>query len=111
MAATLAKMDQSIRAGKDGEDLEYELKVGGYFIRLAELDIRRQIWELSNNIDESMRQTAVTVRKAVDAMPNEKFSIPEKSPTAKGTGRVLKQDGIKQFGSGSVYKERVRQSV
>jgi len=111
MAATLAKMDQSIRAGKDGEDLDYELKVGGYFIRLAELDIRRQIWELSNNIDESMRQTAVTVRKAVDAMPNEKFSIPEKSPTAKGTGRVLKQDGIKQFGSGSVYKERVRQPV
>jgi hypothetical protein len=41
-----------------------------------------------------------------DSLPNSEYVIPERSPVAKGTGRVNKQDGIKQFPGDAVEAAR-----
>ena len=45
--------------------------------------------------------------KHSNSQANSDYVIPEHSPNAKGTGKVVKQDGIKQFGSGSVVSKPV----
>ncbi len=101
--AVLSRLDRDLRAGNNGrEELAYDLSVAKYFIRWAEHDFRRQIRDLHDNIDESMRQTAAAVRKYADSLPNGDYIIPESSPVAKGTGRVPDQSAIPQFGSGSL---------
>jgi alkylation response protein AidB-like acyl-CoA dehydrogenase len=103
-AAVLSRLDQTIRAGHDGVDVDYELSVGGYFLRHANLEIAREFRSLRENVDQSMRKTAAAVRKHIDTLPNEDFAVPERSPNAMGTGRELPQEHIKQFSSGSIFQ-------
>jgi len=51
-----------------------------------------------------MLAAAAAALKYSETLPNELFTIPEKSPVAAGTGRRPKQDGIKQF-PGEKYVE------
>ena len=52
---------------------------------------------LTDNADRSMARASAAALAHNDALPNAEFSIPERSPIAKGTGRELNQQGIKQF--------------
>jgi len=107
-AAVLGRLDRTLRSNQDGTEVEYEMAAGGYFLRHADLEMRSEIRQLRENIDEALRSSIPVIRKYIDGLPNEKFMIPESSPNAKGTGREVKQDSIKQFGSGSVFGERVK---
>jgi len=97
MLCVLSRLDMQIRSGEEGIDFERDRTAAMYFLELAELWIRENWRALKRNADVSMRvaaQAAITVN---DTLPNDRFSIPEKSPTAQGTGRSVDQSAIKQF--------------
>jgi alkylation response protein AidB-like acyl-CoA dehydrogenase len=96
-ACVLSKLDRDIRAGIDTERLERDKAAATYFMDMAESAIGRCFHELFDNDDDSMRAAAAAAMRYTEKLPNDKFAIPESSPNAAGTGRVLKQDGIKQF--------------
>ena len=68
-----------------------------HFFELAETAIHHNFRDLYENPDDTMLAAAAAALKYSDSLPNSDFVIPEKSPNARGTGRKLKQDGIKQF--------------
>jgi hypothetical protein len=100
-AATLAKLDSDVRAhaGNGANDTEFQRDKAAaiHFFDLAQREIEANIVELYSNADESMLASAEAAMKHSQGEANGAFSIPEKSPIAKGTGRAVKQDGIKQF--------------
>ncbi|MCC6320146.1 MAG: acyl-CoA dehydrogenase family protein [Phycisphaerales bacterium] len=99
-ACTLAKLDADIRAHKgNGADLEHarDKAAAFHFFDLAELEILERFRACYENPDPSMFTAADAAMKYTASLPNSLFVIPERSPTAKGTGKPVKQDGIKQF--------------
>lgn len=99
-ACTLSKLDHDLRAanGNTGDaEFERDRTAAVHFFDLAEVAIHQNFRELYENADDSMLAAAAASIKHNDTLPNSEFVIPERSPTAAGTGRVNKQDGIKQF--------------
>lgn len=101
-ACTLSKLDASIRRG-NGSDLDYERKTALHFCSLAHHQFHQNIRALRDNPDATQKNAAEAALKYLEGMPNSDFVIPESSPIAKGTGKELKQDGIPQFGAGSLF--------
>ena len=105
---TLARLDADIRkhGGNGAADVEYQRDKAGamHFFDLAELEIHQNIRELYEHADDTMLAGAAAAIAHNETLPNKDFVIPEKSPTSKGTGRVNRQDGIKQFPGGSTTK-------
>ena len=118
MACTLSRLDRDLRRanGAADKDLEFQRDKAAaeHFFDIAELSIRDNLRALSDNADPSMLKAADAALRLSETLPNELFSIPERSPVAAGTGRRLKQDGIKQFpgeshaqaGAGQSYAAR-----
>lgn len=110
-ACTLSRLDADTRghAGNGAEDLEFQRDRAAamHFFDLAELAITANFRALYENPDDTMVTAAQAAIKLNDTQPNGDFSIPERSPVAMGTGRKLKQDGIKQF-PGKAYAESRR---
>lgn len=100
-ACTLSRLDRDLRRvnGAAGEDLEFQRDKTAalHFCDMAEVAVHANLRALIENADETMLRAADAALKHNDTLPNDQFSIPERSPTAAGTGRRLKQDGIKQF--------------
>lgn len=96
-ACTLSRLDLDIRKGGEGAEFERDKAAAKHFFDLAEETIRDNFRRLYENTDDTMLEAASAALKYTETLPNELFSIPEKSPVAAGTGRRLKQDGIKQF--------------
>jgi alkylation response protein AidB-like acyl-CoA dehydrogenase len=106
MACCLARVDRSIRNGTNGQGLQDELRIVRHICHMADDEIALNIRALRHNTDATMPECAAAAVRAVDALPNAHYSIPEKTPdtAARGTGRVADQTHIRQFGSGSVAK-------
>lgn len=104
-ACTLSKLDHDLRlanghAGPHAEqdlELERDRTAALHFFDLAENSIHHNFRELYENTDDTMLTAAAAAIRHNDTLPNSDFAIPERSPVAAGTGRTLKQDGIKQF--------------
>ncbi len=96
-ACTLSKLDSDMRHGADGLEFERDRAAAIHFFDLAENAVHCCFRELYENADETMLKAADAAMKHNDSLPNSEFAIPEKSPNARGTGRVAKQEGIKQF--------------
>jgi alkylation response protein AidB-like acyl-CoA dehydrogenase len=100
-ACTLSKLDADCRkhAGNGATDLEFQRDRAAaiHFFDLAEREIERLFRELYENADDSMLAAADAALKWSEAQPNGQFIIPERSPSAKGTGRTPGQNGIKPF--------------
>lgn len=100
-ACTLSRLDMDLKAhGTNGAaDTEFQRDKAAalHFFDLAEVEIFSRFRELYENADETMLKGADAAMKHNATLANNKFIIPERSPTAKGTGRTAKQDGIKQF--------------
>jgi len=94
---TLGRLDMDIRAGEDGTEMARNKAAAEHFFDLAELEIKKRFAALRENADKSMLAAAEAALAHAETMPNSDYSIPERSPNAMGTGRELKQDGIKQF--------------
>jgi acyl-CoA dehydrogenase family protein 9 len=113
-ACTLSKLDKDLRAANghaaSGADPEFirDRAAATHFFDLAENAIHTNIRELYENTDDTMLPAADAAIAYTDTLPNAAFSIPEKSPVAKGTGRELRQDGIKQFPGDKHAGERLQ---
>ena len=90
-------MDQLIRSGSRTLEFERDRAAFEHAFDLLEMRIRSNLGELRKNADESMRRAASASRRYNDSLPNEYFYIHEASPSAKGTGKVIKPDHIRQF--------------
>lgn len=97
VACALSKLDQQIENNESGIEFERDKAAAFHFIDLAELAVNENINQLTKNADNSMRLAADAALKHNDTLPNNDFVIPEKSPNAKGSGRVNHQEHIKQF--------------
>jgi acyl-CoA dehydrogenase family protein 9 len=106
-ACTLSRLDHDLRAanGAAGDtELERDRAAAHHFFDLAEVAIHTNFRELYENADDTMLSTAAAAIRHSDTQPNSDFVIPERSPVAKGTGRINRQDGIKQF-PGDAYAD------
>ncbi len=98
---TLSRLDADLRrhAGNGAGDAEFarDKAAAMHFFDLAELEIHQNFRELYQHADDTMFDAASAAIRFTETLPNKDFVVPEKSPTAAGTGRVNRQDGIKQF--------------
>jgi hypothetical protein len=98
-AAVLSKLDRQIRDGElTGDAGVRDRRAAEHFMELADLEIAAAFRALrGNHADGSMLSAADAALRHSAGLPNDRFVIPERSPSARGTGRVNRQDGIKQF--------------
>jgi acyl-CoA dehydrogenase family protein 9 len=96
-ACTLSRLDHDVREGGEGPEFERNRAAAMHFFSLAEVAIHHNFREIYENSDDTMLKAADAALKHNATLPNSDYSIPERSPVAKGTGRKLKQEGIKQF--------------
>lgn len=101
IACVLSRLDRDMRRANGAADTDLEFQrdkaAAEHFVDIAELAIRENLRALTDNADNSMLRAADAALKHNNTLANGEFSIPERSPTAAGTGRRLRQDGIKQF--------------
>lgn len=97
LSASLSKMDRQLRSAESGVEFERDRTAFAHLFDLLEIEFDRNLDELRNNADESMRVAAKAARAHNDTLPNDRFYIHEASPSAKGTGRSIQTDHIKQF--------------
>jgi alkylation response protein AidB-like acyl-CoA dehydrogenase len=107
MVATLSRIDGQIRSGESGTAFENDRASALHFLDLAEVEIAESTRRLWRNADESLIEAAETAIALNDTIPNERFIIPEKSPTAAGTGRTPDQSAIRQFPGNSTVAEEL----
>lgn len=94
---TLSRLDMDMRNGESGTEFERNKAAAIHFFDIAELAIHAAFRELHENADDTMLAAAKAALAHSSTLDNSLFAIPESSPSDKGTGRVLKQDHIKQF--------------
>src|SRR5690606_37732595 len=97
LAASMSKMDSQVRSGVRGLAYERDWTAFAHVFDLLELRIRSNIRELRRNADDSMAEAASAARRHNDALPNGDFVIHESSPVARGTGRPVAVDHVRQF--------------
>jgi acyl-CoA dehydrogenase family protein 9 len=103
LACALSRCDSETRSGANGVEQEYRNKVAEHFCDIAYQEFKKQIRMLRENSDSSLEAASKAALDFMDTMPNSDFVMPEKSPVAEGQGREVRQDHIRQFGSGSVW--------
>lgn len=113
MICSLSKLNRSVEHGVSGKELEDERKLVEHIFAIGQEESEACVRGLRKNVDDSMRATAVVARRMIDELPNEEYSIPEKTPddSALGTGRPPNQEDIPQFGSGSLYEQMQKTSA
>jgi alkylation response protein AidB-like acyl-CoA dehydrogenase len=97
LSASLSKADQQIRSGVRGLAYERDRTAFEHVFDLLELEIHANIRELRQNADASMAEAASAARRHNDALPNSDFVIHESSPIAKGQGRPVAEQHVRQF--------------
>ncbi|MEM1329366.1 MAG: acyl-CoA dehydrogenase family protein [Planctomycetota bacterium] len=105
-ACTLSKLDRDIKRHGDNGGPEFARDKAGalHFFDLAETAIQGYWRELYENADDTLFKACEAALAYNDTQPNDDFIIPEKSPSARGTGRVPDQSAIKQF-PGDAYRD------
>ena len=97
MSCVISKLNQQILEKDKIAEFEKEKMSAIYFLDMAEVEIKKLFREQYENADDSMRIAAECAIQYNNRLPNSEFVIPEKSKNAMGTGKVVSQDGIKQF--------------
>ncbi len=96
-ACSLSKLDSEVRASGSGPEFDRNKAAALHLFDLAEQAIDRCFREIYVNTDDTMLRAADAALAYSETLPNDRYIIPERSPTAKGTGRTPTQQGIKQF--------------
>ncbi len=98
---TLSRLDADLRthAGNGAADTEFarDKTAALHFFDLAEREIEQRIRSMYVHADDTMLPAADAALAHTATLPNNRFVISERSPNARGTGKVARQDGIKQF--------------
>ncbi|MGA1018134.1 MAG: acyl-CoA dehydrogenase, partial [Phycisphaerales bacterium] len=108
IACSLSKCDRHLRQGLDGEARASELALIEHLVALFANEVRIELDGLRQHANRTVKVAAEGVLKRVAALPNERYSMPEKSPNpeAFGKGRPADTEDVQQFGSGSVFSGR-----
>jgi len=108
IACSLSKCDRHLRQGLDGEARASELALIEHLVALFANEVRIELDGLRQHANRTIKVAAEGVLKRVAALPNERYSMPEKSPNpeAFGKGRPADTEDVQQFGSGSVFSGR-----
>lgn len=96
-ACVLSKLDLQLRRGERGPKFERDQAAAAHFLSLADLQIRENVRLLTQNADRSMSAAAAAQFAYNDTLPNADFYIHESSPSAKGTGKKVQREHIRQF--------------
>lgn len=96
-ACVLSKLDRQLRRGEYGVAFERDKAAALHFLRLADLRIRANVRALSDNADKTLRAAAAAQFAYNDTLPNADYYIHESSPVAKGTGKPVQTEAIRQF--------------
>lgn len=96
-ACTLSRLDMDIRNNESGTEFDRNKASAIHFFDLAELAIHDAFRGLHENADDTMLTAAGAALTHSSTLDNKLFTIPESSPSDKGTGRELPKDHIKQF--------------
>ena len=96
-ACVLSKLDRQSKAGATGAAWERDRAAGLHFLDMAEHEYRQCVRMLFANPDETMAMASKAALAYSDTLPHSRFVLPERSPNAKGQGRAVKKDSIKQF--------------
>ncbi len=107
MTCSLSKLNLSMNKGAEEQQLQDEIAIVEYVFALGQEESDQCIRGLKSNSDTSMRTAAIVARRMIDRLPNDQFSIPEKTPDAEalGKGRSPNETDIPQFGNGSLYAQ------
>lgn len=97
LTASLSKMDQQLRTNQHGAAFERDKAAFEHLFDLFELAFYRNLGELRQNADDSMRRAAEAARRHNDTLPNGDYYIHEASPVAAGTGHPRPTEHVKQF--------------
>lgn len=97
LSAALSDMDRQLRKGASGVAFEKDRAAFEHLFDLLEIRIQQNLGLLRRNGDESMRRAAQATLRYVDTLPNRDYYIHEASPVAKGTGKPVQKEHIKQF--------------
>ncbi len=103
VACSLSRIDQSIRDGANGQQLDHEMRIVEHISAIAGHEIEASIRALRQNTDRTMRACAQAAMSHMDSLPDSDYVIPEQTPDewARGKGRQPDQTHIPQFGTGS----------
>jgi hypothetical protein len=109
---SLAKLDRNIRNGLEGDQLDYEKKTVAHMCAIASHEIDRELRELRENTDTTMRAAAKVAMARMNGYDNADYAIPERTPDmgARGSGKSVDQSAIRQFGEGFVPMDADRSS-
>jgi alkylation response protein AidB-like acyl-CoA dehydrogenase len=110
MICSMSKLDQSLREGLEGEQLDHDMKIVKYIFAMGGKEIDDNLRELRENTDDAMRPAAKVAMDRIRQLPIEHYVVPERTPdmTVRDKGRKTDQTHIRQFGAGStVSKENV----
>ncbi|MDA0802244.1 MAG: acyl-CoA dehydrogenase family protein [Planctomycetota bacterium] len=107
MLCSLSRLQLDLDSTLPEAEKSYRLGVVRTFCLFANEQIEAETRALFNNHDKAARACGESVMSWIDSIPNADFSIPERTPVVavRGSGRVMDQTGIPQFGSGSSFHE------
>lgn len=105
IACSLSKCDRHLRQGLDGEALAQEMALMDHLVSLFANEVRIELDGLRQHANRTVEAAAKALARRVEALPNARYSMPERSPDADalGKGRAVDVDSVPQFGSGSVF--------
>ena len=82
MICVLSKLTHQLNRGDSGLALDRDREAALHFFDFAEIAIEESLRKLTRHADVSMREAASAAMAYNDALPNERFIIPERSPVA-----------------------------
>jgi acyl-CoA dehydrogenase family member 9 len=108
MACSISKMDMNIRKGVDEKQLAHDRAMLDYIMSYGTYKINGWLRALRQNPDGTMLKAAEKAWEFGESLPNADYYIPESTDDmeVRGTGKVCDQEGIKQFGGGSVFLQQ-----
>jgi hypothetical protein len=97
LAGALSKLESQYHAGEYGPAFDRDRTAFEHLFDLFEQAILRNIGAMQHNADASMRRAAEAARYHNDTLPNGDFVIHEASPVAKGLGKPVLKEHVRQF--------------
>ena len=98
-------MDANIRNSVDEKQLAYNRAMLDFIMQYGTYKIDGWLRALHQNPDAAMLEAADKAWEFGETLPNADYYIPESTPdmNARGKGKVVDSETIKQFGEGSLF--------
>ena len=101
-------MDKTVRSGAEAKQVDHDRAMLDYIMDYGTYKINGWLRGLRENPDGTMLKAAEKTWEFGETLPNSDYYIPESTPNkdALGKGKVNDQEGIQQFGGGSLFLQQ-----